>query len=208
MAAAETRPKALTQAEFARAMGWNRSTVTRLKQAGRLVVDAHGHVLAAESVLRIEETGGMRFDVAARHAASRAAAMGECQPAEENRATAAETPAPEETAQPPATKYGNETRVDAQARKESAAADLLEIELAQKRGNLIPKEDVDAALRAFAAATRARLDVLADQLAPVLAPVTDMNETHAVLAEHCRGVLAGIADEMHRAEAAAGQGGT
>jgi hypothetical protein len=34
---------------------------------------------------------------------------------------------------------------------------------------------------------------------PLVAPVTDMDEVHALLAEHMRGILAAVADEMNRA---------
>lgn len=189
---------ATTQADFARLQGWNRSTVTRLKQAGRLVLDDRGHVEVEASLRRIEETGGMRFDVAARHAKNRGQAGVTPQPEAEIATPAASDATAAATERQP----GCENRASAQARKESAAADLMEIELAQKRGNLIPREDVDAALKHFAAAARARLDVLADQLAPVVAPVTDMDEIHALLSEYHRGVLAGIADDLQRAEGA------
>ena len=189
---------------FAARLNVNRSTVTRWAEAGRLVLDAAGDVLVEESLARLRETSAGRDDVADRHATNRGAAIPEAMPAAEN-ATEAENRATAR-ATSPATDLprGVESRADAQARKEAAAADLLEIELAQKRGTMIPKEDVDAALKAFAAAARARLDVLADQLAPVVAPVTDMAETHALLAEHGRQVLAGIADDLQRAEAALG----
>jgi hypothetical protein len=83
---------------------------------------------------------------------------------------------------------------------------MAEMEVAQKRGELIPKADVDMALRSFAASVRARLDVLPDQLAPLVSPVTDLDEIHALLAEHCRGILSAVADDMGRAATAAGQG--
>lgn len=170
----------ITQAEYAKLKGWNKSTVTRAKQAGRLVM-VGGLVDVEASDARLADTTAGRDDVTERHVAERAAKVG-----------AGET-AP----------IRNEARADAQARKESAAADLMEIELAEKRGNLVAKEDIDAALKSLGASVRARLDVLADQLAPVVAPVSDLDETHAILAEHFRAVLAGIADDLHRQESAA-----
>ncbi len=197
----------MKQAAFAAAQGWNRSTVTRLKQAGRLVMEGP-LVDPVASLVRIRDTGGMRFDVAERHAAQRDGNGGSKNGAD---ATAGQGEGGDKGAgeiAPLAAGGGlGERRIDAQARKESAAADLLEMELAQKRGQLIPKDDVDQALKAFAAATRARLDVLADQLAPILAPVADLGEAHALLAEHARLVLAGIADDMARAAAALGAPG-
>lgn len=200
------RPHHLTQAEFSRLQGWNRSTVTRLKQGGRLVLDDHGHVDVAASLARIAETGGMRFDVAARHTEERTAKTAACGPAVagEGQGTGEGANGAGRGTSGPS---GGENRAEAQARKESAAADLLEIELAEKRRQVIAKDDVDQALKTFAAATRSRLDVLADQLAPIVAPVTDLGEVHALLAEQARLVLAGIADDMQRAEAALGAPG-
>lgn len=197
-----------TQAEFAARQGWHRSTVTRLKQAGRLVMQG-ARVDAAASLARIEETGGMRFDVAERHAAQRAqqeaqktaaapsAGLGE---GEGQGAGAIAAQAPDAVT--------GERRSDAQARKESALADLAEMDVKQKRGELIPKPDVDAALRSFGASVRAKLDVLPDQLAPILVAVADLDEIHALLAEHCRGILSAVADDLGRAATAAGQGST
>lgn len=195
-----------TQAEFAARQGWHRSTVTRLKQAGRLVMQG-GRVDVVASLARIEETGGMRFDVAERHAAQRA------QQESQKTAVAPSAGSGEGEGQgagpvaPPAPDaVMGERRSDAQARKEAALADKAEMEVQQMRGALIPKEDVDAALRAFGASVRAKLDVLPDQIAPLLAPVSDMDEIHALLAEHCRGILSAVADDMSRAATAAGQG--
>lgn len=198
-----------TQAEFAARQGWHRSTVTRLKQAGRLVMQG-ARVDAAASLARIEETGGMRFDVAERHAAQRAQQEAQKTPAApsaglgQGEGQGAGSNAPQ--APDPAV---GERRSDAQARKEAALADKAEMEVQQMRGALIPKDDVDVALRAIGASVRARLDVMADQLAPLLAPVTDLDEAHALLAEHARSILSAVADDLIRlavAAVAAGQG--
>lgn len=182
----------IRQAEFAKLMGWNRSTVTRLKQAGRLVMVGN-RVDAEASRARIEETGGMRADVTERHAAARSQdGQGSAQAGEAARRT------------------GGETRADAQARKESAAADLLEMELAEKRGNLLAREDVELAMKSIGAAVRAALEVLPDQTAPLVAPVTDMHEVHALIADACRNVLhnLGTAVEREREKLIANTGGT
>jgi hypothetical protein len=200
----------LLQADFAAAQGWHKSTVTRMKQAGRLVMDGR-RVDVAASLARIAETGGMRFDVAERHAAQRA----QPEPQQEAAKVGAGAMAlPGEGVEQGAAKINapapdfavSERRVDAQARKESALADMAEMDVKQKRGELIPKADVDIALRSFGASVRARLDVLPDQLAPLVSPVTDLDEIHALLAEHCRSILAAVADDMGRAATAAGQG--
>jgi hypothetical protein len=196
----------MKQAAFAVAQGWNRSTVTRLKQAGRLVMEG-ALVDPVASLVRIRETGGMRFDVAERHAAQRDGNDG---PKIGAGGTAGQGEGTDKGAGPIAAPAPDgavgERRSDAQARKESALADMAEMDVKQKRGELIPKSDVDLALRSFGASVRARLDVLPDQLAPLVSPVTDLDEIHALLAEHCRSILSAVADDMGRAATAAGQG--
>ena len=68
--------------------------------------------------------------------------------------------------------------------------------LKAKSGGYSAQRDLDA-----------KLDVLADQLAPIIVAVSDLDEVHALLAEHCRSILAAVADDMRRAATAAGQGG-
>lgn len=189
-----------TRADFARRLGVNRSTITRWVETGRVVLS--GALIDVEaSQQRLAETGGARPDVAERHAAERAA----------KGATvgAGDTPPP---AAPPASDaasradgVGNSYQA-ARAVKEKYAALHAKLEYEQALGNLIPKGDVDLALRSFAASVRAKLDVLPDQISPLVAPVSDLDEVHALLAEHCRGILSAVADDMGRAATAAGQG--
>ena len=175
----------VTQAEFARLKGWNRSTVTRLKKAGRLVMDgARVDVEASEK--RLAETGGMRDDVAERHAAARHASE------------------PGSQSQPG---VRTETRADAQARKEAVAADLLELELAEKRGNLLARDDVELAMKSIGAGVRAAVEVLADQLTPLVAPITDLHEVHALISDASRNLLHGLDDAVKRQYAELVKGG-
>ena len=60
-----------TQAEFARQMNWNRSSVTRAKNNGRLVMS--GDLVDVEASLQRLEKTASRIDVAERHAADREA---------------------------------------------------------------------------------------------------------------------------------------
>lgn len=196
----------LSQAEFAARMGWHRSTVTRLKQHGRLVMDGP-RVDVAASLARIEATGGMRADVAERHAAQRGAvAQHAAQAPSAADGQWGNSAAGEKTAPAGWNPPGGESRADAQARKEAALADKAEMEVQQMRGALIPRDDVDAALRTFAASVRARLDVMPDQLAPLVAPVTDLGEAHAILAGHARAMLAEVAADLAKAAQVAAQG--
>lgn len=189
------KPHALTQAEFARLQGWNRSTVTRLKQAGRLVLDGYGHVDVAASLDRIRETGGMRFDVAERHAAQRdgndgqkigaggTAGQGEGQ---DKAAGPIAAPAPDGAI--------GERRSDAQARKESALADRAEIEVEEIKRNLVRWTSVEEAFRFIGAADRAHTQSMADRLTPLVAPISDPDEVHAILSEWEREHMRTMAD--------------
>lgn len=58
MGAAVTTPTKGSQADFARAQGWQKSYVTALKQAGRLVFDDDGKVLFGASLQKIKDTTG------------------------------------------------------------------------------------------------------------------------------------------------------
>jgi hypothetical protein len=174
-----------SQSDFATLMGVNKGTVSRWKQAGRLVM-LSGLVDVEASQRRLSETSGGRDDVADRHAEQRGAAL----PLTEQKVGAGETAS--------AGIQRNESRADAQARKEAAAADLLEMELEEKRGNLIKKEDSDAANRAAWTSARVRVEVMPDQLAPVLVAISDLDEMHALLAEWGRAYLSGLADDISR----------
>lgn len=186
----------VTRAEFARLKGWNRSSVTRAAKHGRIVM-AGDLVDVEASEARLLGTSGGREDVAARHAAARAAA-----------GVVTEKVGAGDTAAAAPALRGVESRSDAQARKESAAADLLEIELGKARGNVINREDVDAAMRHLGAAVRSAMDVFPDQTAPLVAPVTSMDEVHSLLSEACRSVLEGIDHALARQQAALAQGGS
>lgn len=179
-AVAEKIPATLTKTAFARRQGWSGSYVTKLKDHGRLVLDSAGHVCVAESLARIAETRGGRGDVEARHARARAA----------------------EPAPPPARTPGEgESRADAISRKEAANADIAEMERDKMRGNLIPREEVEAAMRFIGATVFSLLDSFPGQNAAVLAPVSEVDEVEAQLVEACRNVQASLGDAIARQRA-------
>jgi hypothetical protein len=180
-----------TMAAFARRLGVQKSYVHRMKTEGRLVLTEDGRVDVEKSLQRLHDTGGARPDVAERNAEKRGRpihgqpnAVGEG--GEPGRSTGLEG-------------IGNSYQ-DARAVKEKYLALQVKLEYERQVGNLIPREDVDHVLKAVGASIRAKHDVLADQLAPIVAPVTDMNEVHALLAEKFREVLAAVADDLRRAE--------
>lgn len=116
----------VTQKEFADLIGCHKSHITRLKQQGRIVLTDDGLVDVVASKLRISETEGGRGDVKARHAAEKG---------QESTKT-------------------DEKRVDAQSRKESAQADMAEMERDQMLGKLVEREQVEVALADLVAFAR------------------------------------------------------
>jgi phage terminase Nu1 subunit (DNA packaging protein) len=129
-----------TQSQFAGLLGCNKSHITRLKQAGRLVLDGQGLVLVEASKLRIAETEGGRDDVAARHAAEKG-----------------------QQARKP-----DESRVSAQTRKEMAQADVAEMDRDLMRGKLIEREQVEMALADLVAFARQGVENLPHRVAAQL----------------------------------------
>ena len=188
-------PPLLRKKDFAALLGLQQSYITALIKAGRVVLEGDGRgalVKVAESIALIEATQAGRFDVARRHAAARrqGANVGAVEPSP--RSTPENAPKRDSESQDP------ERLVDAKTRKESAQADQEEMKAAQMAGNLIAREDVENAMRFLGAAVRAAMDVFPDQTAPILAPVADLNETHALLTEACRNVLFDIGAAIER----------
>jgi hypothetical protein len=190
-------PRLLRKAKFAAFIGRTPQYVTKLLNDGRLVMTEDGkRVLVAESLRRMAETRGARDDVAARWAALAGAEIPE--------PPAAAAVAPQAPSAPPA---GDEvaelrqSRAEAEARKAAAQADQEEMKAAQMRGDLIPREEVEAALTFVGGAIRSALDLLHDQTAPVVAPVTALDEVHAVLQDAARNTLESIVQAIARQRA-------
>lgn len=176
----------LNQSQFAARIGQSRQYVSKLKQAGRLVMD--GEKIDAEaSVALIAQTSGTRDDVKERHAQTRSASAGEVPQAVID-----------------SMEKARRVKAVSEARRVAAQADREEMERDRMAGDLIAREDVDAAMKFIGATIRALLDVFPDQVAPVIAPVTDMNECHAMLTDQCRGVLHGLGEAIARQRAALG----
>jgi len=167
------------QAAFARRIGKARSYITALKNAGRIVMA--GDLVDVEASLRmIEQTGGSRPDVAERHAAEKAA------PAPQQPAAAQDND-----------KIGNSYQA-ARAVKEKYGALKAKAEYETMIGNLIPREDADAAMRFIGAAVRAALEVFPDQTAPLVAHSTDLAEIQDQLTQSCRDALHTVGDAIKR----------
>lgn len=163
----------MTQTEFARALGVNKSYVTRLKQAGRLVLDDSGMVAVAESKRRIRETESPhRDDVRARHAAARGGAAADA-----------------------GDKVGA-TFQQARAVKERYLALQAKADYERGIGKLVETDAVRHAGADLGAHLRTTLENLPHQLAPELAAIADPARIQALLAERMELVLNEIAERI------------
>ena len=181
----------VTRAEFARIIGRDRAWVTRLAQAGRLKLAPDGRVLVEESKALIEQTRGSRDDVIQRHEEKRQA------PAESRSATQADPNDSMERAR--------RVKAVSEARRSAAAAEIEELERDRLRGSLIAREDVDAALKFAGATLRGEIERLADQLAPLVAPVADLEECRATIEQAARDILARFVQACERQAAQLGR---
>lgn len=176
-----------TQTEFARRLQRDRSHVTRLKQAGRLVLSANGRIEVEASLARIEATRGTRFDVEARWAGSRP------EPSQESIA-----PPPSEIADSLSTdEIGRRTRL-AQMRKEEAEAHKRELELDELTGDLLRRLAVEKAMADAVALILSAGENLPDRLAPQLVGISEMERIRARLKDAMEELFATVAAELGR----------
>lgn len=188
-----------TQAQFARRLGVNRSTVHRHLAAGRLVLVGQ-RIDVEPSLARLAQVTGTRPDVADRHAAARGRPV----------VVTATEPTPE-----PADDTGDGAAGE-RARYKAAAMryenDQIKLEMALRAGSRLPLPAVKREAMAVGAVLRAALERLIDQTAPRLAIMRDPAERAALLRRELRAVRRTLRAEFPRAlrrlrEAAKGAGG-
>lgn len=183
-----------SRAAFARRMGWNRSSVTRAVQDGRVVLI--GELVDVDASL---EKIAALASPSAHHRAH-------VQQLEEQRKTktpgvmAAATHAP---SAPDITAHEsieelNRRLKKAEANKREHEEAITRMERETMAGNLIAREDVEFALDDFGATLRSLMENLADRLAPVIYPLQSIEETHAALAEAAQDVLQTMHDQLQR----------
>ena len=162
--------KKMTQAEFARHIGANRSYVTQLKQAGRLVLAEDGkHVLADESIQRINQTQDpSKSGVAVRWAEKRGAAIPAAGIATdgENELGDELDDLPDDTE---ADVVHSVTHSQAKTTKEFYAAKMAKLDYLERKKELVRIEDVTHATATIVTNFRNTLESLPDRLAPMLA---------------------------------------
>lgn len=212
----------MTRAAFARHMGRHRSWVTRLAHAGRLV-ERDGLVDVAASLSAIEATAGLRDDVARRHGEARQGRKSGAQAATGAPDASAPRNPPDRPPAGPQDGGGGESddggdagdslttaddrdqlararlaKVLADSRRVQAAADREEMERDRLAGALIAREAVDLAMGFVGGTVRAELDVFADQVAPLVTPMSALEDVHAALTEAARNIQARVAEAIER----------
>jgi phage terminase Nu1 subunit (DNA packaging protein) len=178
-----------TQSAFARRIGRAKSWITQLKTDGRLVMDAESGLVEVEaSIKRIEATENpARAGVSDRHAESRrrahAAALAG---AVAGVASGRDDPDP-----------GKDYK-HWQAVKMRADAEMAQMDRDKKAADLVPREAAEFAIDDLGSAVRASLENVPDRWAPVLAPMTDLQEVRAALVEMVQAELGSMSQRAAR----------
>lgn len=181
------------QSQFARRLGHDKAYITRLKQAGRLVME-NDLVNVEASLARIQATQGDRPQVAEFHAEQREL-KSMTAPSHGSPGMAGNQSAPGHDL---SLDKARRVRAISEARIKTAQADQEEMARDKMAGNLIAREDVDFVLRDFGATLSSLLENLADRLAPIVYPLTTLSETHTAIREMAEEIQLEMAETMQR----------
>ena len=171
-----------SDADFARWIGVHKSTVSRARRAGRLVLAADGKVEFEASAARWHETAGGRTDVAARHAAHRGAGIPMGQDVSENAPEAPET----RSARMGDSDIGSDSRAKAKAALLHYENSAIKLEMALRRGYRLPIGAVRDETAGIGAMLRAGIERVVDQTAPRLAACKNDLQRRQIVAEALR----------------------
>lgn len=193
---ADVLPELATLSDFAVLARCAQSYASQLKAEGRLVLTDDGkRVRVAESLAQIRDTQDpAKAGVTARHTEARGAALN--LPPDTGDDDGDLDDDDDATAEAAAKAAGSQHRGafhQARARRETAQAEMSEMELAQRRGELLDRADVRSACAAAVTEFRTRLESLSTTLGPQLAPVADEARCIALLAEHHEQLLEELA---------------
>lgn len=196
--------KLVTQAEFARICGVNRSTVTRWIQNGRIAADVHGLIdpvaagrmrEATESPEPHHQARKAQFDDA-RSATAAATPTATTPAAGQNGPQARFQDAGEGEAMPHAEKLGIALKLETY-KLQKAKAETANMELDKLAGTLVERAEVDFVLADFANTLRAQLENLPGRLSgPLAALRSDAALIHTALDDTLRDVLLDMAAAM------------
>lgn len=170
----------MSQTDFAKHIGKNRSYVTQLKNADRLVME-EGKVNVEASIQRISETKDPgKVGVAARHSQER----------EQKQTSIA--PAADEINGKSGSAYQN-----ARAMKESYNAYQAKLAYEKEIGLLLVAEEAKACVADGDTIIRNRLESLPNILAPQLAAETDEQKIRSMLTDHIEFLLGDLSRSFY-----------
>jgi hypothetical protein len=160
--------KTETQAEFARRLGVNRSTINRALAAGRLVKSDNGQILVEPSLKLWQQTQGHRTDMAEKHAEKRGQTVSVA-PQRENVA-------------PDIAEGGESNRTRYKALLLHFENQSIKLEIALRRHARYPLEQIRHEATGLGAMLRASIERVIDQTAPRLAVASSKEERRRLLA--------------------------
>ena len=170
----------MTGRQFAQHIGVSEPYVTRLKKAGRLVMEGR-RIDVERSKRRIADTRDpARQDVVDRHKAAK-------------RQKGTPPPADDSAERKESLSYAS-----ARARRETALAEAAELDLLARKGDLCQVADVERAIAALATQVRSRFERLADRLAPEVAALADEQKVRTFILGEIDDVLDSLADDSGR----------
>lgn len=182
----------LSKSQFAARQGWSPSYITKLKDQERLVLSPDGKQVDVEATLiKMQRTSAPEKEaVRQHHAAGRT---------EKHVGAHTKPDAPnEEQGGSSDPKYW-----ESKARREGALAELAELELSKRRGELVDRVRVESAAFSIGRMLRDAVLGLPTQLAPEIASMTDAFEIETKLRESLRRVFSDTikltADDLDKA---------
>lgn len=170
----------LSKSQFATQQGWSPSYVTKLKDQDRLVLAPDGKMVdVAATLLRLKRTSAPEKEAVRQH---HAAGRTERHVGVHTKPDAPDDDGSGGSADP---KYWNN-----KARREGALAELAELELSKKRGELVDRARVESVSFSVGRMVRDSVFGLLPQLAPELASMTDAFAIEIKLRDALRQVFA------------------
>jgi hypothetical protein len=169
-------PAALNQKEFAKLNGWDKSYVTRLKQAGRIVLNESGMVDVAASMARLRATESNLKPAVSDHFQHRR----ESRDATGNASSARQTAPGEENDDGPGISINSHNAGRMKLVYEALAKQR---EHAEACGQLVRADAVGAALANAVTIFRSRMDAMPDLLTAAVMVERDEARVRAVLTD-------------------------
>ena len=199
----------VTQAEFARLTGVNRSTVTRWIQNGRIQLDQNGLIDAVAANAMREDTASLQPHHQARKAGIEL--VKQAAGAAQHAIGALGIPSINQNAPAPAGEADDSMAGDlnaadvnsryklAMAREREAKAELAAMEVDKLAGTLVERSEVDYLLSDLGNTLRSTFESLPDRLAGQLAALRgDSSAMHQALGDALRDVLLSFSEQMKR----------